>query len=120
MKKDNFIRLLICIGCLSILVYSYINEQNAMTRLQLDIPKVAKEIRDLQEENTRLQYEIDLFESPAHLIELSRHTEFAHLKHPMLKDIVSLQEALALQPSSLESGASVKLLPRLTLAIGVK
>ncbi len=122
MKQANFIRLLVCIFILGLLVYSYINEQNAVTRYRLDIPKLAKEIRDLKESSTQLQYEIDLFESPQHLIELARHSEFSHLKHPMLKEIVSMSEGLALQISSEERDESVKLRTQLAsyLAIGAK
>ncbi len=98
--KATLARILICIiGCGTFL-YSYVDKQNAVTKRRLDIPVLAKEIKDLNEENTHLRYEIEIFESPEHLMELARHSEFSHLKHPMLKDILSLREGLALQVGS--------------------
>ncbi len=99
--------MLICICVGGIFLYSYVDKQNAVTRRRLEIPVLAKEIKDLKEENTRLQYEIDLFESPEHLIELARHSEFAHLKAPMLKEIITLQEGLALNAASDEKEEKV-------------
>lgn len=97
----------VCIGVCGVLLYSYVDKQNAVTRRRLDIPVLAKEIKDLKEENTRLQYEIDLFESPERLMELARHSEYAHLKQPMLKEIITLQEGLALQAASDEKEEKV-------------
>jgi hypothetical protein len=95
-------------------------KQNALTRLRLQIPIVTKDIRALKEANTHLQYEIELFESPEHLLELSRRCEFSHLKHPLLKDIVSLPEGVALQITSEEKQKALQLKPRATLPIGAK
>ncbi len=108
MYKGPLTRMLICIGVCGVFLYSYVDKQNAVTRRRLDIPVLAKEIKDLKEENTRLQYEIDLFESPERLMELARHTEFAHLKQPMLKEIITLQEGLALQIASDEKEEKVE------------
>jgi hypothetical protein len=119
-NKGLLIRILICIGACGIFLYSYVDKQNAVTWRRLEIPVLAKEIKDLKEANTRLQYEIDLFESPEHLMELARHSEFSHLKHPMLKDIVTMQEGLALQISSEEKKDTSAALPKLKFAIGAK
>lgn len=99
-SRGILVRILACISISGVLLYSYVDRQNDVTRLRLEIPQLAKEIKDLREENTRLQYEIDLFESPQHLMQLASHSEFAHLKHPMVKDILTLDEGLALQISS--------------------
>lgn len=98
--KGSLTRILICIGVGGGFLYSYIDKQNALTKRRLQIPVLAKEIKDLKEENTRLQYQIDLFESPEHLLQLARSHEFSHLKQPMFKEILTLQEGLALQISS--------------------
>lgn len=100
MNQSLFTRLVICIAAFGFCLYSYIDAQNQVTRLRLEIPMVAKQIKDVKEKNTRLQYEIDLFESPEHLIELARSSEFAHLKHPMQRDILTMQQGLALQVPS--------------------
>src|SRR5438045_707399 len=85
-------RIFICILGAGVLLYAYIDKQNELTELRLQIPQLAKEVKSIQEENTRLQYEIDRFESPIHLMELSRKPEFGHLKHPYLSDIITLPE----------------------------
>lgn len=69
-------------------MYAYIDRQNDLTELRLQFPQLAKEVKGIQEENNRLYYEIDRFESPIHLLELSRKPEFGHLKHPYLHDII--------------------------------
>ena len=119
-NKGPFIRILVCIGACGVCLYSYIDKQNAVTRRRLEIPVLAKEIKDLKEENTRLQYEIDLFESPEHLMELARHSEFSHLKHPMLKEILTMQEGLALEVSATEKKEKAAARPKLKFAIGAK
>ena len=101
--KAVLIRILVCIAVCGTFLYSYVNKQNAVTKRRLEIPVLAKEIKDLKEENTHLRYEIEIFESPEHLMELARHSEFSHLKHPMLKEVLSMQEGIALQVSSGET-----------------
>ncbi|GEM_PF-555774 len=118
--KGPLIRVLICIGAFGLSLYSYIDKQNAVTKRRLEIPVVAKEIKDLKEANTRLQYAIDLFESPEHLMELARHNEYSHLKQPLLKEIITLQEGLALETSSESSEEKAAGKPKLKFAIGAK
>ena len=93
------VRIILCVVCAGLLLYAYIDAQNALMRLRLKIPVLAKDIRDLKEENTHLKYEIELFESPQHLMELARHSEYSHLKQPFLKDILTLPQGLALHIS---------------------
>lgn len=116
-NKGPLIRILICIGSCGGFLYSYIDKQNAVTQRRLEIPVLAKEIKDLEEENTHLQFEIDLFESPEHLMQLARHNEFSHLKHPMFKEILTLQEGLALQVSSDETEKRVSARPEVKFAV---
>jgi hypothetical protein len=86
-----FIRILICIALIGISLYAYITKQNVITELRLQIPIVAKELEAIRQENTRLQFEIDQFENPQHLMELSSQPQFSHLKHPLLNEIISLE-----------------------------
>lgn len=88
----NFLlaRLLFCICIAGLALFAFIEKQNELTALRLQIPALSKELKKIQEENIRLQYEIDQFESPIHLMELARKPEFGHLKHPFLKDIIIL------------------------------
>jgi hypothetical protein len=85
-----FIRLCICIFFAGLTLYKYIDKANELTELRLSIPTLERELKDIQEKNLALQYEIEQFESPLHLLELSRKPEFGHLKYPSLDQIVIL------------------------------
>lgn len=85
-------RFLLCIFVAWCTLYRFIAKQNELTELRLAIPVISKEVKLLSEENQRLKYEIEQFESPIHLIELSRKPEFSHLKYPTSNDIVTLKE----------------------------
>lgn len=119
-NKGPLIRILVCIGACGGFLYSYIDKQNAVTQRRLEIPVLAKENKDLKEENTRLKYEIDIFESPEHLMQLALQSEYSHLKHPMLKEIVTLQQGPVLQISSNEKEETAEGHARLKFAIGAK
>lgn len=82
-------RLFFCIFLFSLFLYLYLQKQNEITNLRLQIPKLSKQLEFLSSKNTNLQFEIDRFENPLNLIQLSRKPEFSHLKHPLAKDIIS-------------------------------
>lgn len=88
-----FIRLLICISFAGLVLYKYIDKLNDLTELRLSIPILAREVKDIHERNLELQYAIDCFESPLHLMELARKPEFGHLKYPSISEILLLPEA---------------------------
>jgi cell division protein FtsL len=73
-------------------LYGFIEKQNRVTELRLAIPVLAKKVRKLKEENSRLRYEIEQFESPIHLMELARKAEFSHLKYPYVKDVIVIED----------------------------
>jgi hypothetical protein len=73
-----------------------LNTQNLLTHLKIRLPEVEKEIQLIREENRRLAYEVDQFESPNHLIELAHRPEFSHLRHPLLREILTVPEAFAI------------------------
>jgi hypothetical protein len=77
-------------------------------------------VRTIKEENIRLQYEIEQFENPQHLMELSRHTAFTHLKHPLVKDVATCQEGIAMQMPSDKKQDAVLFTHKPTLATGAK
>lgn len=120
MNKGVLTRVLLCTAVFSFCFYSYLDQQNTLTRLRLEIPVIAKEVKDLKEENTRLQFEIDLFESPQHLNELMAMQEYSHLKYPLAKEVVHVSEGLALQPACQDLEAMPALKPKPTLVIGAK
>lgn len=93
--KGLLFRLGICLGVFGLCLYSYLETQNELTHLKIRLPEMEKEVKLIQEENRRLAYEIDQFENPARLIELAHRPEFSHLKHPLLKEILTVPEAFA-------------------------
>jgi len=120
MNKGVLTRILVCIFGFGICLYSYVDKQNEVTRLRLEIPYIANQIKDIRQENTRLQYEIDQFENPQHLMELARHSEYSNLKQPFVREIVTVQEGLALGVPSEDRADIGQSRPKVTLAIGAK
>ena len=78
-----FIRLMICISFAGLALYKYIDKLNELTGLRLSISGYWREVKEIKEKNLELQYAIDTFESPLHLMELARKPEFGHLKYPI-------------------------------------
>jgi len=85
-----YIRITFCIFVVGLALFVYIDHLNRLTELRLAIPAITKETKGILEENTRLKYEIERFESPIHLMELLRKPEFSHLKYPYVRDVVVL------------------------------
>lgn len=86
------IRVFFCIFLVGFFLYSYILKQNELTQVRLNIPLIKRELKKITEENRKLDYEIDRFESPIHLMELAKRAEHSHLIHPYVKDIIILPE----------------------------
>lgn len=85
------VRLLLCVAILGASLFAYIETQNRLTELRIKVPLLAKKLKALEEENTRLQFEIEKFENPLSLMELARKPQFGHLKHPLVTDVISLR-----------------------------
>jgi hypothetical protein len=88
MKIEIFIRIVICIVVTGALLFAYIGRQNTITELRLQIPHIAKELEVIRQENVSLQFEINRFENPRHLMELADQPQYGHLKYPLLSDIL--------------------------------
>ena len=73
-------------------MYIYINEHNKVIEMQLAIPPLQKDLSAILAENERLQFEIDRFESPAHLLQLAKKPEFSHLKFPYTTDVLVIPQ----------------------------
>lgn len=100
MSKDLLSRLGFCLSVLLFSLYSYQNKQNELTELKMRLPEVQEEMKQICEENQRLRYEIERVESPLKLIELVHRPEFAYLKHPLMKEVFSVSEGIALHAES--------------------
>ncbi len=86
-----FCRLIVCVFIFGIALYSYINLHNHFTELRIKVPLLTKKLKSLEDENTRLQFEIEKFENPLNLMELARKPEYGYLKHPYVSDIIHVQ-----------------------------
>ncbi|MGZ3632773.1 MAG: hypothetical protein ACXWM7_00380 [Parachlamydiaceae bacterium] len=84
------VRILCCIVIAVIFIYEYIEKQNALTELRLMIPVLTKELKSIQEENISLQYAIDTFENPVHLLKLMRQPQYSHLKYQSASEVFVL------------------------------
>lgn len=94
MKRQTkfLIRILFCIAVMAITLYAQIDTINDLTALRIAIPIMEREVKALQRENERLQYEIDRFESPIHLMELARKPEYGHLRYPRMDEVIEIRE----------------------------
>lgn len=61
------------------------------------LPKLTKEIQAIQEVNANLQYQIECFENPQHLLNLASSPKYDHLKFPFTEEVLTVKEGLALQ-----------------------
>ncbi len=96
MKRGILFRVLICIFAFILQLYFYIDRQNDLTELQIKLPKLAKDVKKLNEENVGLRFEVDRFENPAHLLNLAKNFEFSHLKHPVLDEVLMVPAGITL------------------------
>lgn len=121
MGKSLLIRIFICIFTFSLFLYLHIEKQNELTQVGIRIPELNKELQAIQEESTRLKFEIDRFENPINLIELVKRQEFSHLKHPLVKHIQMIPEGLALQsPSEKEESIPSYYKTKPTIVVGAR
>lgn len=88
----SLLKIFICFLAASLCIYVYMNKLNKMTEIRLKIPPLKRELKEIKEENMRLQYEIERFESPLHLMELSRKNEFSHLKYPYANEVILIED----------------------------
>lgn len=96
MNKGLMLRMLCCLAVVALYLYQMIQKQNVINYLSLQIPKLAKDLKSIEEENVRLRFEIDCFESPDHLMQLVKMKEYTHLRHPSLKEVFTIPEGIAL------------------------
>ena len=108
MKKIFFVQVLVCAFSCGGVLYAYVKQQNDVTKVRIELPRLSREVRQLEEQNSRLKYEIERFENPKHLMELAKRPEFSHLKHPLIGEIFVLHT----QEDLMESREENKILPR--------
>lgn len=67
-------------------LFLYLHRSHQIDQLRIELPALRDEVEMLHEKNAVLQYEVDRYESPAHLIEL--HRQFRYLKHPREHEVM--------------------------------
>lgn len=87
-----FAQILICIFVAAVTMFAHIKKRNELTRLSLVLPRIESEVKKLQRENMRLQYEIDSFENPIRMMEFARQPDLGHLKYPYENEVIILKE----------------------------
>ena len=112
MQKLLLIKIIFCLFVFGFCLYSYIDKQNQLTTLKIQLPALAKKVDLLKADTIKLQYEIEQFENPAHLMQLMRSPEYAHLKHPFVDEILRVEEGIALKEKK-----DVELLNKTQLAV---
>lgn len=93
--RELIVGLGVCVTLFGCFLFSYLETQHSVTDLKIRLPAQEKKLALIREESRRLLYEIQQFERPDHLIELAHRPEFGHLKHPLLKEILTVPEAIA-------------------------
>jgi hypothetical protein len=88
-------RLGFCVTVIGWFFYSTLEKQNELTHLKIQIPQAEKDLMAIRQENRRLEYEIEVRENPDRLLELAHRPEYSHLRHPLIREILSVPEALA-------------------------
>jgi hypothetical protein len=117
MNRALFFRMSVIILVFAFSFYFYIEKQNELTKLKIELPKKTVELTHIKEEIKELQYALEQLESPSRLMELSTSKQFSHLKYPFLKDILNVEEGLALNESSKKE---ISHLPALPIATTIK
>lgn len=84
-------KILFCLIVATLMLYRYLEYQNSLTALRLEIPSTKKKLAKLYEDNRRLSFEVERFESPSHLLELLRHPRYSHLKYPSSEEVIIIK-----------------------------
>ena len=92
MRVSLLFKISLCVFSLAMVVFNYLENQNESVKLKMRVPKLEKQLMAIEEENSRLRYEIEQFESPANLMRLAKQCEFSHLVHPVSDDILIVSD----------------------------
>ena len=88
------IRLGLCMAVFGWGLFSYMDKQNELAKIKVQLPELEKRLKVIQEENRRMLCELEGLENPSCLIELAHRPEFGYLKHPLLREILTVPEAM--------------------------
>lgn len=89
--KEIF-RFLAIIFAMSFVLFLYIREQNEILILRRSIPLMEKEIRELEEGNLELIYQMDAGRNPKKLLKKSLQPEYGYLQYPEKGQVSTLSD----------------------------
>lgn len=90
MRIERLFRCILCIIAIGYFQYVYLQKQHEVTKLRLDIPQLSANVKKAKEENLHLRFLVDQFENPQYLGKIARNKRFAHLKYPLLSEIITI------------------------------
>lgn len=91
MNRAWFYRIVAGLGCFAAFLYAYVVHHNRVLQLQMDIPKIAKEVREIEQDNIRLRFKIQQFEDPSNLMKTLAMKEYLHLEYAASSDVRNLR-----------------------------
>lgn len=80
MKTGFVIRLFFILFFVTLFLYYYVDKQNQITKLRLQLPALEKEVKELRKETVYLNYQVETLESPQNLLYFLTRPEYSHLK----------------------------------------
>lgn len=90
--RGLLIRVWICLLILGVTLYAFVERQNHLRKIQVEIPKLKKEYAALKENNGKLQYELQKSLDPKRLQELLQKAPYGHLKFPSKNEILYIEK----------------------------
>lgn len=114
MKLERLFRCILCIIAIGYFQYIYLQKQHEVTKLRLDIPHLSSSVKKAKEENLHLRFLVDQFENPQYLGKIARDKRFAHLKYPLLSEIITIH----MNDKSIQKPLTIKNLhPKVTIPL---
>ena len=84
------IRLLGCVLLFGGTLTLFLEQNNRLTKLRMELPHLQQELATGRDREQVLQVELERQESPDKLLEWARRPEFSHLEYPVRDEVVDL------------------------------
>ena len=81
-------RIFLCLACVGVALHAYIDRNNSIVEVRREIPRLSQDVKAVEESNRTLEYQVERFESPLHLMELSHKPEYSHLRYPSHDQVI--------------------------------
>lgn len=88
------VRLGVCVAVFGWALFSYLDEHHTLAQVKVQLPALEKRLAVIREENRLMRCELEELENPSRLIELVHRPEFGYLKHPLLREILTVPDAM--------------------------